>query len=76
MERIEISEKNKKILDKYPEINYKKYIGMEASDDNLDNLLEELDSALIRYRDENDEPLEEWLEIERVRDEIYYDYFR
>lgn len=68
-----IREESKKILDKYPNINYKKYLDLEPTAKNINELLEPIDETMIRYRDRNDEPLEEWLELERVYDEIFYD---
>lgn len=75
MEKINISEKDQMVLSKYKNIKYKKYLQMEATKKNINELLEEIDDELIEYRDENDEPLYEWLELERIRDRIYYFYF-
>lgn len=52
-----------KILDKY-NINYKV--------DNLRELLINIDYVMTEYVDEQDEPLEQFLELERVYDEIYF----
>lgn len=53
-----------KILDKY-NINYKV--------DNLRELLINIDYVMTDYVDEQDEPLEQFLELERVYDEIYFE---
>ncbi|MDO5015305.1 MAG: hypothetical protein Q4E28_05070 [Clostridia bacterium] len=68
-----ISEQSKKILDKYPNINYKKYLGLSPSAKNLNDLLDVIDETMVDYRDEQDEPLEQFLELERVYDEIFCD---
>lgn len=60
---IKINESDKKILEKY-KIDYNKY-------EELNDLLIELNDVMISYRDENDEPLSEWLELEKVYDRIY-----
>lgn len=52
-----------KILDKY-NINYKV--------DNLRESLINIDYVMTEYVDEQDEPLEQFLELERVYDEIYF----
>lgn len=75
MKKIYINDKNRKILDKYKEINYKPFLELEDTADNINELLDVLDGAMLAYHDKDWEPLKEWLEIERVRDEIYYDYF-
>ena len=74
METIKIKEEEQKILSKYDNIKYKKYLEMENTEENVEALLEEIDDELIQYRDEDDEPLPEWLELERIRDRIYYSY--
>lgn len=53
-----------KILDKY-NINYKV--------DNLRELLINIDYVMTEYVDEQDEPLKQFLELERVYDEIYFE---
>lgn len=68
-----ITEKDQKILDKYPEINYKKYLGKENTIDSLQDLLDEIYDAYISYRDERDEPLPRFLELEGVQDRIFYE---
>lgn len=68
---IKISDKSKKILEKY-NIDYKKYEKLEPTDDNINSFLSILNEEIIKYRDKNDEPLKEWLEIEKVYDEIFY----
>lgn len=75
MEIIKINKKDQEILSKYDNIKYKKYLEMENTEENVEALLEEIDDELIEYRDENDEPLEEWLELEKIRDRIYNSYF-
>lgn len=60
---IKINEKNKKILKKY-NIDIEEY-------DNLNELLLEIDDAMTSYVDEHDEPLTEFLELEKIYDEIY-----
>ena len=68
-----IIEETKKILDKYPNINYKKYLYAQFGTEEFDDFLLDLNSEMVSYGDAQDEPLEEWLELERVYDEIFYD---
>lgn len=53
-----------KILEKY-NINYKV--------DSLRELLINIDYVMTEYVDEQDEPLEQFLELERVCNEIYFE---
>ena len=62
---IKVSEKDKKILEKYS-IDVKKY-------DDLEDLLFEIDDVMTSYVDEYDEPLPEFLELEKVYDAILYE---
>lgn len=68
-----IREETKKILDKYPNVNYKKYLDAKFGTDEFDEFSLDLNGEMVSYRDSQDEPLEEWLELERVYDEIFYD---
>ena len=62
---IKVSEKDKKILEKYS-IYVKKY-------DDLEDLLFEIDDVMTSYVDEYDELLPEFLELEKVYDAIFYE---
>lgn len=53
------------ILDKY-EVNYK-------SIDNIDDFLVELFDKMQDYLDKDDNPTKEYLELEKVYYEIYYE---
>lgn len=59
-----VSEDDKKILMKYG-IDVTKY-------DKLNDLLIEIDDEMTSHIDEHDEPLKEFLELERVYDRIFY----
>ena len=61
---IKITDEEKKILKKY-NIDIEEY-------DNLNELLLEIDDAMTSYVDEHDEPLSEFLELEKVYDSIFY----
>lgn len=60
---LKISEKQKIILMKY-NIDSGNY-------NNIDDLLLEIDDEMTSYVDENDEPLKEFKELEKVYDELY-----
>jgi len=60
---LKIKEEQKRILEKF-NIDYKV--------DDLRVLLDNIDFIMTDYRDENDEPLEEWLILEKVFDNIRY----
>lgn len=62
--KIIITEEDKEILKKY-NIDINKY-------DNLRDLLIEIDDEMTTHVDEHDEPLEEFLELEKVYDRIFY----
>lgn len=62
--KIIITEEDKEILKKY-NIDINKY-------DNLRDLLIEIDDEMTTHIDEHDEPLEEFLELEKVYDRIFY----
>lgn len=69
--KINLSESNKKILDKY-RIDYKSYIDREITREEYElSFIDSIDELIVSYRDEEGEPLKEWLELEKVRDEIY-----
>ena len=61
---IKITDEEKKILKKY-NIDIEEY-------DNLNELLLEIDDAMTSYVDEHDEPLSEFLELEKIYDSIFY----
>ena len=61
---IKVTEEEKKILKKY-NIDIEDY-------NNLNELLLEIDDAMTSYVDENDEPLPEFLELEKLYDSIFY----
>lgn len=61
---IKLNEKQKEILRKY-NIDYLKY-------KEINELLDEINDKMISYVDYKDEPLEEFLELEKVYDEIFY----
>ena len=70
---LKISDKNKKILDKY-KIDYKSYIDREITREEYEfSFIDSIDEVMVSYRDDDGEPLDEWLELEKVRDEIYED---
>lgn len=59
-----ISEEDKNILKKY---------NIDINDfNNLKELLLEIDDEMTSYVDENDEPLKEFIELQKVYDRIYY----
>lgn len=60
---IKINEEQKLILEKYK-------IKVENYED-INNLLDEINDVMISFVDEHDEPLPEFLELEKVYDEIY-----
>lgn len=62
--KIIITEEDKEILKKY-NIDINEY-------DNLRDLLIEIDDEMTAHVDEHDEPLEEFLELEKVYDRIFY----
>lgn len=62
--KIIITEKDKEILKNY-NIDINEY-------DNLRDLLIEIDDEMTTHVDEHDEPLEEFLELEKVYDRIFY----
>ncbi|MDO5015307.1 MAG: hypothetical protein Q4E28_05080 [Clostridia bacterium] len=68
-----IREESKKILDKYPNINYKKYVNLTPNAKNINDLLNDIEDEMLLYHDRDWEPLEQWLELERIYDEIFYD---
>lgn len=59
-----------KLLDKQIEILNKYNINYKECED-ISDLLELLNDEMISYVDEDDEPLPEFLELEKVYDEIY-----
>ena len=59
-----ISEEDKNILKKY-NINIDDF-------NNLKELLLEIDDEMTIYVDEHDEPLKEFIELQKVYDRIYY----
>lgn len=59
-----VEDEDKKFLKKY-NINVEKY-------KNLKDLLVDIDAEMTKYVDEHDEPLKEFIELERVYDRIYY----
>ena len=59
---LKIKDSSKKILDKY-KINY--------SVDDVDELLLAIDDIMTDYVDDQSEPLEKFLELEQIYDEIY-----
>lgn len=61
---IKLNEKQKEILRKY-NIDYLKY-------KEINELLDEINDKMISYVDYKDEPLEEFIELEKVYDEIFY----
>ncbi len=61
---IKINENNKKILLNKYKIDVDKF-------DEINDLLDELNDIMVSYVDENDEPLPEFLELEKIYDEIY-----
>lgn len=61
---IKVTDEEKKILKKY-NIDIEEY-------DNLNELLLEIDDAMTSYVDEHDEPLPEFLELEKIYDSIFY----
>lgn len=62
--KIIITEEDKEILKKY-NIDINEY-------NNLRDLLIEIDDEMTTHVDEHDEPLEEFLELEKVYDRIFY----
>lgn len=65
---MKLSEKQKEILNKYS-IPFKyKYSSVEE----INDLLDKIDEVMMdNYLDEDDEPLEEFLILEKLYDEIY-----
>lgn len=61
---LKVNEKQNLILKKY-NIDYLKY-------KEINDLLDEINDIMVSYVDKNDEPLKEFLELEKVYDEIYY----
>ena len=59
---LKIKDSSKKILDKY-KINY--------NIEDVDELLLAIDDIMTDYVDDHDEPLEQFLELEQIYDEIY-----
>ncbi len=59
---MKLTEKQIKLLKKY-EVNYKV--------EDIDNLLINIDLIMTKYLDENDEPTEDFLILEKLYDEIY-----
>lgn len=62
---MKLTDKQMEILDKY-EVNYK-------SIDNIDDFLVELFDKMQDYLDKDDNPTKEYLELEKVYYEIYYE---
>ena len=60
---INLNNRQKEILAKY-KINYE-------NKEILNDLLEEIDDVMVSYVDKDDEPLPEFLELEKIYDEIY-----
>lgn len=60
---IKINEEQKLILEKY-KIKVEDY-------EEINNLLDEINDVMISFVDEHDEPLPEFLELEKLYDEIY-----
>lgn len=60
-----LSDEQIKVLDKY-NINYK-----ECED--ISDLLDILNDEMVLYIDDNDEPLPEFLELQKIYDYIYED---
>ena len=60
---IKVSANSDKILKKY-NIDYRKY-------NTLNDLLDDINDEMVSYRDKDDEPLPQFLELEKVYDEIY-----
>lgn len=60
-----LSDEQIKVLDKY-NINYK-----ECED--ISDLLDILNDEMVLYIDDNDEPLPEFLELQKIYDSIYED---
>lgn len=61
---IKINSRQIEILKKY-KIDYLKY-------NELNDLLDVINDIMVSYVDENDEPLREFIELEKLYDEIYY----
>ena len=61
---LKLTDKQDKILKKY-NIDYRNY-------KNLKDLLVEIDDEMTVHVDRNDEPLEEFKELESLYDELYY----
>ena len=61
---LKIKDSSKKILDNY-KINY--------NVDNVNELLLAIDDIMTDYVDDKGEPLEKFLELEQIYDEIYLD---
>lgn len=59
-----------KLLDKQIEILNKYNINYKECED-ISDLLELLNDEMVSYVDEDDEPLPEFLELEKIYDEIY-----
>ena len=64
---MKLSEKQKEILNKYSIPFKDKY----SSVDEINALLLKIDDEMTVHVDENDEPLEEFLILEKLYDEIY-----
>lgn len=61
---IKINENSKEILQNKYKINADKF-------DEINDLLDELNDIMVSFVDENDEPLPEFFELEKIYDEIY-----
>lgn len=62
--KVIISEEDKNILKRYN-------IDIDSFSD-LEQLLFEIDDEMTSYVDENDEPLKEFMKLQKVYDRIYY----